>query len=71
MISSRTWHAIIFSAYGQSEPVKFTVAARGRFTDMFRQVIFNPCDAESTFCPRHNMANIFDNYLNPITLLFI
>ena len=31
----------------------------------------NPCNAESTFCPRYNILNIFDNYLNHVMLVFI
>ena len=34
-------------------------------------IILNPCNAESTFCPRHNIVKIFGNYLNHVMLVFI
>ena len=34
-------------------------------------VIFNPFNAVVNFCPKHKDANVFENHLNPVMLLFI
>ena len=31
----------------------------------------NPSNAEATFIPKHKDAKIFENYLNPVMLVFI
>ena len=38
---------------------------------VFHCLFVNPCNAEATFEPKHKDANIFENHLNTVMLVFM